>query len=404
MNRTNYRVTLDIKEIYSPFTVSVKRGDTSGRLLITLMSGGKPYQIPTGSYATFESTRPDGAIIHHGCIIQNNMIVYDIEKDVSRVAGKLPCEITLYDLEGMVLVSPQFAIMVYDTVFSQEEVEASQEYKSLTNLISDANALVNEFETKLENGDFIGEQGEKGEKGEQGEKGEKGDKGEQGNRGIGVSTAEDGEPSVEGEYTITPVKITLTDNTEKTIYIKAKRGEKGEKGEKGDKGEKGADGVGGVGGEMTPSEIYWIDTNGESQGSIPEDIVSKFILNHNSVCFKTADGYVLHFSKANYGGEESIQFAIFETLPIVDEDNKIGKFLLWLNCDGTSNYYGDYGWSYELLPTSTGGTIDEETVKEVVEGVVEEKKLVTASDVDKKIEDAIGEIGEALDEINGEVL
>lgn len=162
MNRTNYRVTLDIKEIYSTFTVSIKRGDTSGRLLITLMSGGKPFQIPEGCYATFESTRPDDAILHDGCIIQNNMVIYDMDSEsgVSDVAGKLPCEITLYSLDGTVLVSPQFAIMVYETVFSQETVESSNEYKSLTKLILEANTIISDVETKLENGDFIGEKGD----------------------------------------------------------------------------------------------------------------------------------------------------------------------------------------------------------------------------------------------------
>lgn len=222
MNRTNYRVSLNIKEIYSPFTISMKRGDTSGRLLITLMSGGKPFQIPEGCYATFESTRPDNVIIHEGCIVQNNTIVFDMGKGVTAVAGKLPCEITLYDLDGTVLVSPQFAIMVYDTVFSQETVESSNEYTSLTTLISDANALINEVERKLKNGEFIGEQGVQGE---QGEKGDKGDKGDNGTNGA------DGEDGVSVTHTWNGTVLTI--NSASGTSSADLKGEKGEKGDDG---------------------------------------------------------------------------------------------------------------------------------------------------------------------------
>lgn len=234
MNRTNYRVSLNIKEIYSPFTISVKRGDTSGRLLVTLMSGGKPFQIPEGCYATFEATRPDSVIIHEGCTVQNNTIIYDMETAVTAVAGKLPCEITLYDLDGTVLISPQFAIIVYQTVFSQETVEGSNEYTSLTTLISEANALINEVETKLENGDFIGDQG------------------------VGIDSVEDGETTDEEDYTVTPVRVTKTDGTTTTFNVKAKKGDKGDKGDQGEQGIQGD--PGGKGDDGTPATHSWNGT------------------------------------------------------------------------------------------------------------------------------------------------
>ena len=57
MNATTFRCTLDIHDIYSQFCLRVKKRDTSGRLIITLMENGKPYHITENCYAVFACGR-----------------------------------------------------------------------------------------------------------------------------------------------------------------------------------------------------------------------------------------------------------------------------------------------------------------------------------------------------------
>ena len=176
MKQTVFRASLDIHEIHSQFTLAIKKGDTSGRLVITLMENGHPYPISDECYAVFAGTKESGATLHHECIIQNNTIIYDFREDTTSSAGKIQADVILYGEYDTVVVSPSFTIAVHDSVYSEEEVESSQEFTSLTGLIVQANTLIKEVSTKLNNGDFVGEKGDRGEQGEQGIQGEKGDK------------------------------------------------------------------------------------------------------------------------------------------------------------------------------------------------------------------------------------
>lgn len=164
MNKTIFRLSLDIHEIYSQATISIKRFDTTGRLVITLMESGKPYQIEEGCYAVFTCVKKDGNILHNDCVIQNNTIIYDFSKTTTSTSEKMGCEIILYNEEGEVLISPRFTIIVYDSVYSEEEVEGSHEYLSLINTLSEAKSMIANIESKLKNGEFKGDKGDTGAK------------------------------------------------------------------------------------------------------------------------------------------------------------------------------------------------------------------------------------------------
>ena len=73
MKPTIFRMSLDIHKIHSQLTIPIKRGDTSGKLVITLMQSGKPYEITEDCYAKFTAAKDrSGVIMDHPCIIQNN--------------------------------------------------------------------------------------------------------------------------------------------------------------------------------------------------------------------------------------------------------------------------------------------------------------------------------------------
>ena len=172
MNKTNFSATLDIHDIYSQFTMHIKKGDTTGRLSVTLMEGGKPYRIVDGCYAAFSAKKPDKTSLYNTCSIENNKIVHDLTLNTTAVAGKLECELLVFGKDSELLVSPRFTIIVDDTVYNGEQIESSDEFSALTALVSEANTLIEEVNEKLENGEFIGEKGDKGDTGPQGEKGD----------------------------------------------------------------------------------------------------------------------------------------------------------------------------------------------------------------------------------------
>ena len=225
MDQTIFRATLDIHDIYSKFTISIKKGDTSGKLIITLTENGKPYQITEDCYAVFVGAKSNGSILHNGCTVHKNTIIYDFTKETTSTVGKIDCEVVLYGEHGQEIISPRFTIKVFDTVYSEELVEASNEFTSLSQLISTAKALIDETTERFEKGEFKGDQGEQGAQGE---------KGEQGDQGVGIDS----------------IKLTSVVGLNKTYKITLENGKSytftvadGAKGAKGDKGEKGADGT-----------------------------------------------------------------------------------------------------------------------------------------------------------------
>ena len=164
MNRTIFRCSLDIHDIYSQFTLPIKKGDTSGRLVITLMENGKPYHIVDGCYAIFAGVKANGVILHNACIVEKNTIIYDISQGTTSTAGKIGSEIILYDEEGQELISPRFTIVVHDSIYSEATVEESHEYLSLINVLSEAKSMISNIEEKLKNGEFKGDRGATGAK------------------------------------------------------------------------------------------------------------------------------------------------------------------------------------------------------------------------------------------------
>lgn len=200
MNYSIYRISLDIRKTSSQTSLSVKRGDTARRICAVIKENGNPYTIADGCTAVFRMRKPmdkngDRAIVYNDCAIEGNTICYDLTSANTEVVGIAECEFTLYGADGGVITSPRFTISIGDTVNEDGEVESigTNEITALTKVITDGNALVNEVEQKLANGEFVGEKGEKGDKGDAGEaftyddfteeqlaslKGEKGDKGD----------------------------------------------------------------------------------------------------------------------------------------------------------------------------------------------------------------------------------
>lgn len=141
MKYTEHKFTLDVNRTASQVSISVKKGDTARRLLISLTDGGFPYHLTGDCYAVFSATKPDGHMIFNGCAIEDCVIGYDFTHQTVAAVGLMNCEIIVYGEKGRQLTSGSFDIIVEDSNYSS--VESSDEANALGALIEAVKAATN---------------------------------------------------------------------------------------------------------------------------------------------------------------------------------------------------------------------------------------------------------------------
>ena len=125
MNYSDYRFTLDVQIHQAQVSVPVTLGDSARRLCISLTDGRKPYVIAEGCIATFNAKKPDGTVIKNSCIIERNTMIYEFTEQTTNVEGVVNCDITIYGVDGKVLYSPQFILVVDKKVVRDGEIPLS---------------------------------------------------------------------------------------------------------------------------------------------------------------------------------------------------------------------------------------------------------------------------------------
>ena len=207
MNRSNYYISLDIRDSYGACLLDMKQADTHRRLHITLTDGGLPYLLTPGCYPVFTAKRPDGSGIFNACTVEDNTVIYDITLQDTAVVGLLRCELRLYDgaldldQNGIpeirdeniqLLTCAAFGIRVHPTVYDDSDTPASgDELSALTKTLVDARSTVQAILDAKNSGQFNGPQGEQGPQGEKGDTGAPGADGYTPVRGVDYWTEED---------------------------------------------------------------------------------------------------------------------------------------------------------------------------------------------------------------------
>ncbi len=186
------RFSLDLHHSTANETVNVKCLDTGRSIFITLLDGGLPYRLAEDCTVTLRARKPDGTVLYNGCTVEGGAVRYAITSQTVAQPGRVACELTLTGADGRVLTSPAFFLLVDDRVYSDSEVESTNEFSALAQSVAQASQAVVQAQAVLDMaqaGEFSGPQGEQGEKGDkgdtgpQGEKGDKGDTGPQGEKG-----------------------------------------------------------------------------------------------------------------------------------------------------------------------------------------------------------------------------
>lgn len=123
MNSSNYRFTLDMHSAQSQVSIPVMVGDTGRTLRINLSDGSNPYAIADGCLAKLSIKRPIGTRIEEFCIIEGNTtIVYPFSENTCAMEGIHDCDITLYGLDGNVITSPRFTMVVSERVVKSDDI------------------------------------------------------------------------------------------------------------------------------------------------------------------------------------------------------------------------------------------------------------------------------------------
>ena len=125
MRFSTYRFTLNMHTHHSQASVSVFRGDTAVRLLITLLDGDIPFNIREGCTAVLSGTKADGTKLWDRCVITGNVVQYDFNEQTTSCTGVTNCEVTLYDTDGGVLTAPKFIIVVDEREIGYTDIESS---------------------------------------------------------------------------------------------------------------------------------------------------------------------------------------------------------------------------------------------------------------------------------------
>lgn len=141
MERTEHKITLDVHKTASSASVSLKKGDTAHRLLITLSEDGCPYHIGEDCTAVFSAVKPDGKEIFNDCTINEDVIIYDLTEQTTAVAGVVNCEIQIYGTDGALLTSASFLLIVEEGASNRSAVVSSDEFGQLRDMFDTAKAV-----------------------------------------------------------------------------------------------------------------------------------------------------------------------------------------------------------------------------------------------------------------------
>lgn len=142
MNKVIYNISLDVHEIFSQTLIKIRREDNHVQIRATLCEDGKPYSIAEGCTAVFRCKTLTGDVLFNDCEIEDNTIIYDVTSGTTATSGLLECEITLYaPHEAKQITSPRFNIRVDERVYSDSEVESSDEFTALLAAITKVSNL-----------------------------------------------------------------------------------------------------------------------------------------------------------------------------------------------------------------------------------------------------------------------
>ena len=165
---------------------------------VELFSGGKPYIIPDNAEMNVRVGKPDGTKVYNavlGCNSKRNIVYVEVTRQICAAYGTALAVLEVV-VNKNVAGSSYIRLDIARNPAQDDAIESSDEYKSISDLVTDAQSvlsnppkIVNNVwwiwspESKQYTSSGIQATGVKGDKGDPGVKGDKGDPGVKGDKG-----------------------------------------------------------------------------------------------------------------------------------------------------------------------------------------------------------------------------
>lgn len=132
-------ITVDVVPDLIPTPrINVIRGDSETRYIdITVLNNGEPLELENDVTISYIYLKPDGTQVINPATISGNVVTIELSDQCLTVAGLCSCEIQFYRGTQQ-LTSAMFKVSVHPGVYSEDAMESSSEYLSLSKVVSDA--------------------------------------------------------------------------------------------------------------------------------------------------------------------------------------------------------------------------------------------------------------------------
>ena len=133
MDSLIHKINLDCLRKDSQAIVNAKIGEASGRKIVfTLYEGRAPFFVPSDTTVVFRAKKPSGAVLYNNCVVDDGKIEYTITSQTVAEKGVFPCEIQIIGTDNKVIYTPCITLNVTENLYSDSEIESSDEYSALT--------------------------------------------------------------------------------------------------------------------------------------------------------------------------------------------------------------------------------------------------------------------------------
>lgn len=151
MSSIQYEITLDLKRDYHQVLV-MKEGDVDSREIVaTITDNGQLFDV-TNHIAKFKWHKPDHKYVFNDCIIQEGKVHIECDGQMLVVGGLANVEVVLYDIDGQTVVSTmKFDVSIKESVISNKDIESTDEFGTLNDVILNNERLANSLKELEEN-------------------------------------------------------------------------------------------------------------------------------------------------------------------------------------------------------------------------------------------------------------
>lgn len=151
MTEITKNITVDLSRRGNTRTVFARQNDKGSRTLnITLTDGGAPYFVSSGTVATINFLRPDGANASFAASVnEQGGVTYTLGLWTLALEGSVRCSVSLYGADETKLTSSDFYLDVLDALYSDDDFSEDFDESDLTGVYSSIASLEAKHETDI---------------------------------------------------------------------------------------------------------------------------------------------------------------------------------------------------------------------------------------------------------------